>query len=172
MHEMCQPTWRRMVWERYIGDTFHGKCYTIRCVSIITPFQFDLGYDDSAVPIRLRRYASATLSIDVVKPTCTACARLSKKHGSFSRWNEWSQQQRMGVQSVQHVPGKNESLWRYTNGDVLFAPCVQCMAECKRVYFGGTRYRHVRYLSRCQPTIERLVSPSWHSHQTRWSIAN
>lgn len=124
---MCQPTWRQMVWDRYMGDAFRGKCYTIRCTSIVTPFQFDLGYDENIDTI------GGTISppsIDLVKPTCTACARFSKKHGSFTQWNEWSQRQRTRVQSVPHVPCNKESLWRYTYGDVLFAPCLYCKEDC------------------------------------------
>jgi len=120
---MCQPTWRRVVWERYIGDTFHGKCYTIRCASMLTPFQFDLGYDD-------RTPSVDDASTDVVKPTCTACASMSRKHGSFSQWNEWSQLQRVKIQSVPYIPGNMEIRWRSTYGDVLFAPCRKCMADC------------------------------------------
>ena len=128
---MCQPTWRRIAWERYMGETFHGKCYTIRCTSILTPFQFELADDDRTEPMRSHiGGAISPVSVDNFKPTCTACASLSKKHGSFSQWNEWSQQHRTHSLSVPHVPCNKESIWRYTYGDVLFAPCMHCMADC------------------------------------------
>jgi hypothetical protein len=128
---MCQPTWRQMVWERYIGDALRGKCYTIRCTAVITPFQFDLAYDDNTEPIRSRIGGTITPpSIDFVKPTCTMCAQLSKEHGSFTWWNEWSQRQRTRVQSEPYVPCNKESTWRCAYGEVLFAPCLYCTENC------------------------------------------
>jgi hypothetical protein len=111
--------WREKVWAKYVGHEYQGRCYTVGCTSVITPFQFSLGCEPGAP------------SLDEVKPICAVCARHAKRLGSFLAWNEWCQKNpRYIAQSVVYVPCQRERMWRCFYGESLSAHCLHCLAHC------------------------------------------
>lgn len=122
------PAWRERVWARYVGVEFRSKCYTVRCTSIITPFQFSIGYEHGQTPARR---GDAPPPIDDVRPVCATCAHYAKKHGTFAKWNEWHQKTTHdALPPALYVVCSKERLWRCFFGEVLFAHCLHCMEAC------------------------------------------